>query len=63
MGGRYLIEDKQSRNNTFVNNQPITARTLLKNNDSIRICDFLAAFLDNQPTFGRGRGRGSRGRG
>ena len=51
VGGRFYIEDKKSRNNTFVNNQPITARTLLKNNDKIRICDFLAAFLDNQPTM------------
>ncbi len=46
--GRYYIEDKQSRNGTFVNNQAVTARTPLKNNDRIRICDFLAAFLDNQ---------------
>jgi serine phosphatase RsbU (regulator of sigma subunit)/pSer/pThr/pTyr-binding forkhead associated (FHA) protein len=44
--GRYFIEDKQSRNGTFVNNQPISARTLLRHNDRIRICDFLAAFLD-----------------
>jgi phosphoserine phosphatase RsbU/P len=46
--GRYYIEDKQSRNGTFVNNQAITSRTPLKNNDRIRICDFLAAFLDSQ---------------
>jgi sigma-B regulation protein RsbU (phosphoserine phosphatase) len=46
--GRYFIEDKQSRNGTFVNNQAISARTPLKNNDKIRICDFLATFLDNQ---------------
>jgi serine phosphatase RsbU (regulator of sigma subunit)/pSer/pThr/pTyr-binding forkhead associated (FHA) protein len=46
--GRYYIEDKQSRNGTFVNNQAITSRTPLKNNDKIRICDFLAAFLDNE---------------
>src|SRR5215469_2364889 len=47
--GRYYIEDKQSRNGTFVNNQAITSRTPLKNNDKIRICDFLATFLDNKP--------------
>lgn len=46
---RFYIEDKQSRNGTFVNNQAITARTALKHNDKIRICDFQAAFLD-QPT-------------
>src|SRR5262245_40703077 len=46
--GRYSIEDKQSRHGTFVNDKAITARTPLKNNDRIRICDFLAAFLDQQ---------------
>ena len=47
--GHYHIEDLQSRNGTFVNNQAITARTALKNNDRIRICDFLAVFLDADP--------------
>lgn len=46
IGGKFFIEDKQSRNGTFVNNQAINARTALKNNDRIRICDFIAAFLD-----------------
>ncbi|HBI41815.1 MAG TPA: hypothetical protein DDY78_03035, partial [Planctomycetales bacterium] len=45
--GHYFIEDKQSRNGTFVNNQAITNRTPLKNNDKIRICDFLAVFQEN----------------
>jgi serine phosphatase RsbU (regulator of sigma subunit)/pSer/pThr/pTyr-binding forkhead associated (FHA) protein len=48
--GKYFIEDKQSRNGTFVNNQAINARTALKNNDRIRICDFIAAFLDHAPS-------------
>ena len=46
VGGKFYIEDKQSRNGTFVNNQAVTQRTLLNNNDKIRICDFLAAFVD-----------------
>ena len=45
---RFYIEDKQSRNGTFVNNQAISTRTLLKHNDKIRICDFLANFVDQQ---------------
>ncbi len=49
IGGKYFIEDKQSRNGTFVNNQAINTRTPLKNNDRIRICDFIAAFLDQAP--------------
>ncbi len=51
--GRYFILDgdgkgNPSRNGTFVNNQAVTARTALKHNDQIRICDFLAAFVDPQ---------------
>jgi serine phosphatase RsbU (regulator of sigma subunit) len=46
VNNKYFIEDKQSRNGTFVNNQAINQRTALKNNDRIRICDFIAAFLD-----------------
>jgi serine phosphatase RsbU (regulator of sigma subunit)/pSer/pThr/pTyr-binding forkhead associated (FHA) protein len=49
IGGKYFIEDKQSRNGTFVNNQAINTRTVLKNNDRIRICDFIATFLDQAP--------------
>ncbi len=43
---RYYIEDKQSRNGTYINNQAITTRTPLQHNDKIRICDFQAAFID-----------------
>jgi len=48
LNGKFFIEDKKSRNGTFVNNQAITVRTQLKNNDKIRICDFLATFVENQ---------------
>jgi serine phosphatase RsbU (regulator of sigma subunit)/pSer/pThr/pTyr-binding forkhead associated (FHA) protein len=44
--GRYYIEDLQSRNGTFVNNQQITQQTLLNHKDRIRVCDFTAEFLD-----------------
>jgi serine phosphatase RsbU (regulator of sigma subunit)/pSer/pThr/pTyr-binding forkhead associated (FHA) protein len=47
VGGRYFIEDLQSRNGTYVNHQAINGRTPLKNNDRIRICDFLATFHDS----------------
>jgi sigma-B regulation protein RsbU (phosphoserine phosphatase) len=43
---RYYIEDKQSRNGTYINNQAVTTRTPLQHNDKIRICDFQAAFVD-----------------
>lgn len=46
IGGKFYIEDRDSRNGTFVNNQQIAGRTLLKNNDRIKICDFLCTFHD-----------------
>jgi serine phosphatase RsbU (regulator of sigma subunit) len=49
VGGRFYIEDLKSRNHTYVNNEVIETRTLLKNNDKIRICDFLATFQDGPP--------------
>jgi phosphoserine phosphatase RsbU/P len=56
IAGKYYIEDKQSRNGTFVNNQAITQRTLLNNNDRIRICDFLATFVDPPATVPEDQG-------
>src|SRR5262249_30908345 len=50
--GRYYIEDKQSRSGTYVNNQAIAVRTLLKHNDRIRICEFQATFVDHQQAAG-----------
>src|SRR5262245_874132 len=49
VNNKFFIEDKQSRNGTFVNNQAISGKTLLKDNDRIRICDFIAAFQDTAP--------------
>jgi serine phosphatase RsbU (regulator of sigma subunit)/pSer/pThr/pTyr-binding forkhead associated (FHA) protein len=45
--GKFFIEDLQSRNHTYLNHQEVTQRTPLKNNDRIRICDFLATFYEN----------------
>jgi serine phosphatase RsbU (regulator of sigma subunit)/pSer/pThr/pTyr-binding forkhead associated (FHA) protein len=49
VNNKFYIEDKQSRNGTFVNNQAINGKTLLKDNDRIRICDFIASFQDSTP--------------
>jgi sigma-B regulation protein RsbU (phosphoserine phosphatase) len=49
INNRYYIEDKQSRNGTYINNQAVTTRIPLQHNDKIRICDFQAAFLDPPP--------------
>lgn len=45
--GKWYLEDMQSRNGTYVNSQAIKVRTLLKHNDRIRICDFIAAFHES----------------
>ncbi len=47
--GKYFIEDIKSRNGTFVNNEQISGRTQLKNNDRIKICDFVCSFHDPAP--------------
>src|SRR5439155_17272747 len=44
--GKFYIEDLKSRNGTRVNNQEINARTLLKNNDRIKICDSEFLYVD-----------------
>lgn len=47
--GKFYIEDMKSRNRTFVNNQEISTRTLLKDNDKIKICNFLIVFQESPP--------------
>jgi serine phosphatase RsbU (regulator of sigma subunit)/pSer/pThr/pTyr-binding forkhead associated (FHA) protein len=60
--GQFFIEDGDgqgnlSRNGTFVNNQQITKPTLLKDQDRIKICDFLCTFHEDpmaRPPGGEG---------
>jgi serine phosphatase RsbU (regulator of sigma subunit) len=49
VGAKYFIEDQGSRNKTFVNNQELAPRIQipLKDNDRIKICDFLCTFHDS----------------
>src|SRR5437763_9582435 len=49
IAGKFYIEDMKSRNGTFVNNKEVTTRTLLKDNDKIKICDNLLAFYEQPP--------------
>lgn len=42
--GRYFLEDLNSRNGTFVNEQPITGKVPLNHGDRIRICDTTLTF-------------------
>src|SRR5260370_26464562 len=46
---KFFIEDMGSRNGTYVNNQPVSARRELGDNDRIRICDFLYTFHETTP--------------
>src|SRR6476619_1353427 len=43
--GKHYIEDLKSRNKTYVNNKLVEARTVLNDQDRIKICDFLATYL------------------
>src|SRR6476646_4161309 len=45
-GTKYLIEDLGSRNGTIVNNNKVATPTSLKNEDRVKICDFLFRFHD-----------------
>jgi serine phosphatase RsbU (regulator of sigma subunit) len=47
--GQFYLEDLKSRNGTFINNEQITARALLKENDKIKICDFVCTFHETAP--------------
>ncbi|MFO0936078.1 MAG: SpoIIE family protein phosphatase [Gemmataceae bacterium] len=48
--GVYIIEDLKSRNHTFINNREAAAPTVLKNDDRIKICDFIFRFVDERAT-------------
>ena len=42
--GNWYIEDMGTRHGTWVNNQQISSRTPLSDNDEIRVPDFMAVF-------------------
>src|SRR5262245_8995372 len=48
-GKQFFIEDLNSRNKTYVNNKKILERTLLKDKDEIRICDYVFCFEVDDP--------------
>lgn len=48
--GQFFLEDLKSRNKTFLNNREIDAGVPLKNDDRIKICDFLFLFTDDRVT-------------
>src|SRR5437763_292051 len=47
--GKFYLEDLRSRNKTFLNGQEVGTRTLLKNNDRIRICDNEFVYVERPP--------------
>ena len=46
--GQFILEDLKSRNKTFLNNREVAAGAPLKNDDKIKICDFLFLFNDDR---------------
>lgn len=49
-GGGYFLEDLQSRNKTYLNDQAITAKQPLRHGDTIRICDVVFRFVSEAPS-------------
>jgi serine phosphatase RsbU (regulator of sigma subunit)/pSer/pThr/pTyr-binding forkhead associated (FHA) protein len=43
-GGKYFVEDLNSRNGTFLNEQPVTGKVPLNHGDKVRICDTTLTF-------------------
>lgn len=54
-GDDYYLEDLQSRNGTFLNDQRIEFRRVLKHNDQIRVCDVEYVFQFDPPPKDAGR--------
>jgi len=51
--GLYFLEDLRSRNGTFLNGEPLSARAELRDGDQIRICDVIMSFqIDGTATPG-----------
>lgn len=48
-GARFSVEDLNSRNGTFVNEQVIEGRKLLEHGNLVRICDVVFTFHDHEP--------------
>ncbi|HET6575086.1 MAG TPA: SpoIIE family protein phosphatase [Fimbriiglobus sp.] len=46
--GRFILEDLNSRNHTFLNNAKVTTPVALKSEDRIKICDYLFRFHDEK---------------
>ena len=44
--GKYVVEDMGSRNGTLINQNRIAGPTALKNDDRVKICDFLFRYHD-----------------
>ncbi|MBN1588083.1 MAG: SpoIIE family protein phosphatase [Pirellulales bacterium] len=49
VGGEYYLEDLNSRNGTFINEQPVQGRRQLKDDDEVRICDSVFVFHQELP--------------
>ena len=47
--GRYFVEDLNSRNGTFLNEQLVEGRQPLLNGDELRVCDLVFAFHTGTP--------------
>jgi serine phosphatase RsbU (regulator of sigma subunit) len=46
--GRFVLEDLNSRNHTYLNNAKVSAPVPLKSEDRVKICDYLFRFYDEK---------------
>lgn len=51
--GQFVLEDLNSRNKTYLNNRELSGGAPLKNEDKIKICDFLFLFSDDRASAQR----------
>src|SRR5262245_45754512 len=52
IGGRYTVEDKGSRNGTYVNDQRVTGRVPLRSGDRLDIAGVELTFLEEADALG-----------
>lgn len=58
--GTYVIYDHESTNGTYVNGQPVSSKTVLRDGDTIHIARHILSFVDETPAEAREASAGPR---
>ena len=51
--GAFYVRDLQSRNGTYLNDQPLSERQRLREGDRVRVCDVAFTFYEDKPQLGK----------